>query len=52
LDGRVFEVQAFDGGGSGQTVDVKELGLNFAAVGSFAVPPESTLAVQDMAGGA
>ena len=52
MDGRILDVRTFDGGGSGQAVGVKELGLSFAAVGSFAVLAEGTLAIQDMAGGA
>ena len=48
LDGGVLDVQAGDGRVV-QGVGVEELGLGLSAVGSLAVPPARSAAVDDMA---
>jgi hypothetical protein len=50
LDGGVLDVQSLYGGGL-ELVGVDELGLGLATVGTLAVPPAGTLAVDDSAGG-
>lgn len=52
LDGRVLDVQVDDGRGPRQRVRGEELGLVHAAVAALAVPPASSLAVEDGAAGA
>lgn len=46
LNWSVENVQAGDGGVSGQAVSVEELGLGLSSVGALSVPPLGTIAIQ------
>jgi hypothetical protein len=50
LDGRVLDVDVLDLGVD-HLVGIEELGLGFAAVGSLAIPPASTISIEDGTGG-
>ena len=48
LNGRILDVDARDGG-LFETVGLEELGLGFAAVAAFAVPPPRAVTIEETA---